>query len=44
MKESKKQADDSGGLEVDPKVLEMGQAVRGRGKASERHGKLGDEP
>ena len=44
MKENKKQANDPGGSEANLKGLEMGQAIGGRGKASERHRELGDEP
>ena len=44
MRENEKQTDNPVGLEVNPKVLEMGQAIGGGGEASEGHGGPGDEP
>ena len=44
MRKNEKEADDPVGLEANPKVSEMGQAVRGGGEALEGHGGLGDEP
>ena len=44
MKENEKQANDPVGLEANPKVSEMGQAVGGGGEALEGHGDPGDKP
>ena len=44
MKENEKQANDPGGLEANPKVSEMGQAIGGRGLALEGHGEPGGKP
>ena len=44
MREKEKQADNPVGSEANPKASEMGQAVRGGGKALEGHGEPGDEP
>ena len=43
MRENEKQVDDPVGSETNPKVLEMGQAIRGGGETLEGHGGLGDE-
>ena len=44
MRENEKQTDDPVGSKVNPKALEMGQAVRGGSKGSEGHGGPGDKP
>ena len=44
MRQNEKQTDDPVGLEVDLKVSEMGQAIRGRSEGSEGHGGLGGKP
>ena len=44
MREYEKQANNPVGLEANLKASEMGQAVRGGGKALEGHGEPGDEP
>ena len=44
MRENEKQANYPVGLEANPEVSEMGQAVGGGGKASEGCGEPGDEP
>ena len=44
MRENEKQANDPVGSEANLKALEMGQAIRGGGKALEGHGEPGDEP
>ena len=44
MRENEKQTDDPVGSEVDPKALEMGQAVGGRSEGLEGHGGPGAKP
>ena len=44
MRENEKQADNPAGSEANPKVLEMGQAIRGGGEALEGYGEPGGEP
>ena len=44
MRENEKQADDPVGSEVDPKASEMGRAIGGGSKGSERYGGSGNKP
>ena len=44
MRKNEKETDNPVGSEANLKVLEMGQAIRGGGKALEGHGGSGDKP